>query len=45
MEPTVNEKQDLIDYIKAFEYDRLEMVELTMADRKMIINALEKISA
>lgn len=41
MEPIVNEKQELIDYIKAFEYDRLEMVELTKADRVLIINTLE----
>jgi len=35
-------KEELIDYLKAFEYDRLEMVELTKADRELIINALEK---
>lgn len=42
MEIELSPKEDLIDYISAFEYDRLEMVELTKADRTMIIEALRK---
>lgn len=44
MEPIIDEKQELIDYLGAFEYDRLEMVELTKADRVLIVNALESYS-
>lgn len=42
MEPT--QIEELINYIEAFEFPRMELVELTKEDRRIIVDALRKVN-